>query len=85
MQVIETPIPDVLIIEPMLFRRHPPFFHRLYQRSATAAHVARHILCARTIFRYLTKHAARLHFQNPKVAEQLVTVCAGVIPTSQST
>jgi dTDP-4-dehydrorhamnose 3,5-epimerase len=79
MNVIETAIPGVLIIEPKLFGDARGFFTEMYQADRYAGSG----IAARFVQDNLSRSAQGvlrgLHFQNPKPQGKLVTVLRGAV------
>jgi dTDP-4-dehydrorhamnose 3,5-epimerase len=79
MNVIETAIPGVLIIEPKSFRDGRGFFMELYQADRYATNGVEHHFVQDNLSRSGKGVLRGLHFQNPKPQGKLVTVLRGAV------
>ncbi|MGH7489426.1 MAG: dTDP-4-dehydrorhamnose 3,5-epimerase, partial [bacterium] len=79
MNVIQTAIPGVLIIEPKIFGDSRGFFLELYQAGRYAATGIGHSFVQDNLSRSGKAVLRGLHFQNPKPQGKLVTVLRGSV------
>lgn len=79
MQIIQTEIPDVLIIEPKMFGDQRGFFLETFQRERYAAAGIRHSFVQDNLSRSAFGVLRGLHLQNPKSQGKLVTVLRGKV------
>ena len=79
MQIIQTEIPDVLIIEPKMFGDQRGFFLETFQRERYAAAGIRHPFVQDNLSRSAFGVLRGLHLQNPKSQGKLVTVLRGKV------
>lgn len=73
------PIPDVLVIEPTVFRDDRGFFSELYQADEYAANGITEPFVQDNLSRSSKGVLRGLHFQNPKSQGKLVTVLSGSV------
>jgi dTDP-4-dehydrorhamnose 3,5-epimerase len=79
MIVIETPIPDVLIIEPKVFGDSRGFFCELFQSERYAQNGMRRKFFQDNLSRSVKGTLRGLHFQNPRPQGKLVTILRGCV------
>jgi dTDP-4-dehydrorhamnose 3,5-epimerase len=79
MNVLETAIPGVLIVEPKLFGDARGFFLELYQSDRYAASGIRASFMQDNLSRSVRGVLRGLHFQNPNPQSKLVMVLQGAI------
>jgi dTDP-4-dehydrorhamnose 3,5-epimerase len=79
LKVIETEIPDVLIVEPKIFRDNRGFFTEMHQASRYAAQGISQFFVQDNLSRSVKGTLRGLHFQNPKPQGKLVTVLRGSV------
>ena len=79
MNVIESAIPDVLIVEPKLFGDSRGFFTEIYQASRYAASGIERLFVQDNLSRSVKGTLRGLHIQNPKPQGKLVTVLRGSV------
>jgi dTDP-4-dehydrorhamnose 3,5-epimerase len=79
MNVIETDVPDVIIIEPRLFGDQRGFFLETYQSHRYAEHGVRRPFIQDNLSRSARGVLRGLHLQNPLTQGKLVTVLRGKV------
>lgn len=79
MNVVETAIPGVLVIEPKLFGDSRGFFAEIYQANRYAANGISANFVQDNLSRSVKGTLRGLHFQNPKSQGKLITVLRGSV------
>lgn len=80
MEVIQTPIPDLLIIKPRVFEDERGFFYESYNRSQYAAQGIYQDFCQDNQSKSSYGVVRGLHYQlHPKSQSKLVTVMIGTV------
>ena len=79
MNIIETAIPGVLIIEPKKFGDTRGFFLETFQAERYASHGIDRPFVQDNLSRSASGTLRGLHFQNPKSQGKLVTVLRGAV------
>lgn len=78
-KITKSPIPDVLIVQPALFRDDRGFFTELYQANEYAANGIKQPFVQDNMSRSSKGVLRGLHFQHPKSQGKLVTVLSGSV------